>query len=332
MLKAFLEIPVRVIFGAGSAAYVGPELAAMGAHNVGIVTGARAKGLVDKLLEGLAAASRKVTGIFECDRLEPSELDSAVATLSRSDAVVSVGGWLQTSLSMYACSELQASHVAIAVPPGLGASLARAPIPLRGCLPPRERFKRPSLVIFDPVLILATDRGEVAAEAAALCARAIGLKMTNHLAGIIGRCALEELKRARARGDLERLCFSSMIAGLASGLLYCSATLAVARALHALYGIDPFLAELAILPSWLTRILERFRLSKGDGESDELREIQDLLENLSLPSLKQLGLKVKALDLVVEYVWTYELYRVESDPVVSDKYSLRELLSEAMCR
>lgn len=331
-LTAFFDMPVKVIFGADSAACPGPELAALGARNVGVVTGARTRNLVDKLLEGLAVAGRKVVGVFECDRLEPSELDDAVATLRECDAVVSLGGWLQTSLSMYLCGELQAIHVAIAVPPGLSTSLACAPIPLKGCLPPRERYKRPSLAIFDPVLIMTADRGEVEAEAIALCAKAIGLRMTNHLAGVIGRCALEELKGAIARGDLKRLCFAATVACLANGLLRASATSALARALHALYGIDPFLAELSILPTWLTRILEGSCLFKWDDELSRLKEIRAFLENLGTPSLKQLGLKMKALDLVVEFVLTYELYCVEPDPIASDKYSLRELLSESMRR
>lgn len=332
-IRAFIDVPSKLIFEANALSRLGLELASMGARSVGVVVGRRTKGLIKGVLESLEAAKRRLTGVFECECLDLAGVDNALRALGGSDVVVSVGGWLQTSLSMYACGELQAHHVVIATPPSLSVSMARAPVPLKGCLPPLKRFKRPSLIFIDPYSVSTVDRGEVAAEVAALCAKTIVLMRINYFAGVLAWCALNEFKRAITYEDFARLCFSAAISGLANGLLNCSATWALAKAMHALYSVDPFLAELALLPSWLAKVLREVRAAECESEIvSELAWLQGFFQNLSLPSLRQLGLKAKNLDLVVEYAWTFEHDIIEPDPVASDKYALRELLGEAMRR
>ncbi|MEM0344639.1 MAG: hypothetical protein QXP94_01860 [Thermofilaceae archaeon] len=330
-LRARISMPMQLVFEAYYLTSLGFELASIGVQRIGVIAGQRTRDTIKAIIESLNAARRSVTGVFECDRLDSTAIDNAVQALSGSDAVVSVGGWLQTSLSMYACSELRAHLVVVATPPGLGISLHCTPIPPRGRLPPPRRFKQPMLVILDSSVMSPADHREIVMEAVALCAKALALKRTNCFVGVLAQGALKELKKALQRGDLESLLFSTVISGLANGLLRCSVTLALAKAMHSLYGIDPLLAELAILPSWLERVFDWARELESDGDVvSELAWVQNLLQNLNPPTLRQLGLKPKSLDLIVEYAWTFEHNSIEADPVFSSKYSLRELLRQAM--
>lgn len=331
MLRALADIPFKVILEPDALPRLGLELAAMGLRKIAVVMDRRTQGFFETLGTSLERANRCVSGVFVCESLARSDVEEASSALSGCDAVVSIGGWLPSSFSMYVCGELRTPLVAVPAPPGLSTPLERVPIPMRempiGCF----RFARPMLAVFDPSVVTSTGVERVMAETATLSAKGLVLGLRNAFASRLALSALQELRQAADQRSVEGLCFAAMLSALANSLLSGSATSALARAVYVLQGIDPTSAELSIFPCWLARALEAGWVVSGRAVND-LRWVLSTLASMSFPSLGELGLQAKRIDLVVEYAWTFEHYSVEADPVVTDKLSLRELLINALRR
>ncbi len=331
-MRALLDIPTRVQLGRGALERVGLELAAMGARKVTIVTEEGAEPLGDRVAESVRRAGGAVAGLRACGALDEGCLEAVARDSAGCDAIVAVSGWIAASAAMHTCDRLGLELVTVAVPPSFSSSLAVAPVPPRGVLAARRPAKQPALALFDPSLFEAVPRDQVVAEVALLAMKGSAMSRLNALAGRLARDALEELRAALARSEPERLAFSALLAALsvrvgARGL----APSALAWALHALLGVDPFKAELSIFPAWLSELAKRVGEAGAPPLApDDVELARRAVEGLAPPSLGQLGVKAAKVDLVVECAWTYWRYDVEADPVIEDKWDLRELLRASL--
>lgn len=334
VLRASVDMPIKAILEPGALERLGIELASMGARRIGVVADRQAIQLCEFFVESLRRTAREAMGTFLCEALELSSVENAAKLFSDCDTIVSIGGWLASSLSMYLGGRLGVPHVAVSTPPGVSAPLERVPVPLKGMPAARMEFERPKLVVLDSSTAALFSVNQLAAEVAMLSAKGCVLSTSNLLAGMLARDAIAELKRALDENDVEELYFAAFLAGLSSGLLRGSATSSLARAMHALYGADPLLAEMAIFPCWLMKVFERWGefASRVPVAVRDLEFALSIIDRVEKLPLERTGMSSAKADLVVEYAWTYEHYSVAADPVIEDKLALRELLIESIRR
>jgi len=339
-----IDFSARVSVRDGVASTLGLELSAMGVRRVLLVVGDTVqKSVLSEICEGLSAAQLEWGALFiHPEAYSVRVVDRAVEFSRKAQAVVALGCWLPAALSKILSARLGTVLVAIPVPPGLAEAFSRMTVQPRGYVGPSKPLRLPDAIFVDTRLISRSLHSEelqrvLAPETLLAALEALAVGWRNSFVRLLAETAVEKLEQS-LRGSLadaaHHLFEAAVYAALARGHAMCSALSSLARALFALFGVDPYVAELAIARAWVTAASQAV---EGSPAADAYRRATRLLEELTgsfsaASTLVELGVGENKLDLAVEYAWTFEHYCVELDPAVSSRFSLRQLLVGASFR
>jgi len=338
-----VNFPARIVVRSSAARAVGLELSAVGAEKVVfVIDDIVSAGVANRVAASLETARLK-WGVLAVhpEGYEIGKVDRTARWLRDAEGVVAFGSWPAIALSKVLSWRLNAALVAVPMPPGFAEAFSRKTVPPRGFIGRFEPLKLPSSIIVDPELVIRDKltgeevRSSLVLEVLTVSLEALAVGWRNDFAVLLAATAVEELERSArfAQDDrsVERLLRAAVYASIAREHAGGSALSSLARAMHALFGVCPYKAELALVKPWAKAA---WRSVQGLPLSNAYRRALCLLEEFTsgfstLPILPDLGLQESKLDLIVEYAWTFEHYSLERDPAVSSRFSLRRLLAEA---
>jgi len=344
VVRIEVDFPAKVYVGEGVAGTLGLELSAMGARRVLlVVSDAVERGVLNEVCEDLSATRLEWGTLFvHPEAYSTQAVDRVAELLHRIQAVVALGCWLPAALSKILSARLGTALAAVPAPPGLAEAFSRMTVQPRGYVGPSKPLRLPDVIFVDAGFINRLLPSEELRRALALetllgALEALAVGWRNGFVSLLAGAAVERLKRSLrtpSDDDVRHLLEASVYAALARGHAMCSAPSSLARALFTLFGVDPCAAELAIARAWAVAALQAV---EGSPAAGTYRKAVRLLEELTggfsaVPTLDELGVEEKKLDLVAEYAWTFEHHCAELDPVVSSRFSLRRLLLEASSR
>ncbi len=347
-VTAAVHIPTRIYLGFGVTELLGAELVAAGAKRALII----ADWAVDiDLLDSLKNNIASFNVLTSVHRLNSPEITlENIGKLTKLvvgwEAVIATGRGVTLDLVKSAING-GVFLATVPIPPGIGNAITRGTLPPRGFRKVRARSAYPCLALLDPSLTARLDTCSVAAsiiETLANSLEAFASRRINFFSLTLAEAALREiasmkLSSGRREGD-ERLqtYTAAFYAGLANDQIGGAALKALTRAFYALYGLPPYKTLAPLLLPWLKRLCEapgehfnKVLHSVFQGPTEKFVEyVEKLLkESSSATTLGDIGIKLKSIDTVVEYAWTYEHHLALNDVTVTDKYSLRELLEAA---
>jgi len=338
-----VNFPARIVMRSSEARAVGLELSVLGAERaVLVVDDVVSAGVANRVAESLETARLK-WGMLAVhpEGYEIGKMDRITEWLQNTEVVVAFGSWPAMALSKVLSWRLNAALVAVPLPPGFAEAFRRKTVPPRGFIGRFEPLKLPTSIIVDPELAIRNKlageeiRSSLVLEILAGSLEALAVGWRNDFAVLLAAAAVEELVRlARLAQDdrgVERLLQAAVYTSLAREHAGGSALSSLARSIHALFGVCPYKAELALVKPWARAA---WRSVQGLPVANAYRRALCLLEEFTsgfstLPTLPDLGLQESRLDLIVEYAWTFDHYSLERDPTVSSRFSLRRLLAEA---
>ncbi|MEM1509495.1 MAG: iron-containing alcohol dehydrogenase [Thermofilaceae archaeon] len=349
VMIAAVHIPTKVYLGFGVSNLLGAELVAAGVKNALII----ADEAVDaNLLNALKTRVTSFNVLVSVQSLNFPEvtldnIKELAKLMDRWEAVIAVGKGVTLDLVKSAAGR-KASLITIPTPPGIENAITRSTLPPMGLRKMKTQNVYPYLALLDPNLAVRLDAFSVAASIIETLANSLEIfasRKTNLFSLTLAEAALREVASVKLSGErveeLEGLqaYTAALYAGLANDQVGGAALKALTHAFYALYGLPPYKTLATLLIPWLKRLHEVsseqgsrvFHPSFTPSFTENLVEwIEKLLiEYNFVTTLRELGVKPKTLDLVVEYAWTYEYYLVLNDVTVADKYSLREILEAA---